>query len=76
MKIDQCVTDCKLEEFRKLMGLSASDLAKISHVSRQSIWRYERCLEFPSVVTANRLAASLGCCVQDIFPVVFCTFEK
>lgn len=49
-----------LEQRRKALGLTQTELAEKCGVSRISILRYETGLRTPSVTTAKRLASILG----------------
>lgn len=49
-----------LKQYREKMGMSKSELARETGLSRMSIDRYEKGERLPSVPTAQRIAAALG----------------
>ena len=56
----------KLEERRKAKGFTQQELATASGVTYVSIGRYERGERVPDINTAAKLAAALGCTVDDL----------
>lgn len=54
-------------ERRKKLKLSQEELARKSGVSRASIARYETNEQSPTLATAQRLAETLGCTIDDLF---------
>ncbi|MBA3491169.1 MAG: helix-turn-helix transcriptional regulator [Rubrobacteraceae bacterium] len=56
--------DTKEPPFRA--GLSVSDLAKRSGLSRAAVWQLERGKNGPTLHTMEKLARGLGCEVTDL----------
>ncbi len=55
-----------IKDRREALHLSQEDLAAKANVSRVSIARYEAGERIPSVDIAARIAAALGCRVDDL----------
>lgn len=49
-----------LKQYREKAGMSKSELARETGLSRMSIDRYEKGIRTPSVPVAQRIAAALG----------------
>ena len=56
-----------LEELRKAAGLTQQELSESAEVSRKSINAIENGVYIPSTVLALKIAATLGCSVEDLF---------
>ena len=56
-----------LKDIRVTQGLSQSELAKKSGITRQAVSAIESHLYLPTTAVALRLAAVLGCRVEDLF---------
>ena len=56
-----------LEELRKTAGLTQQELSESAEVSRKSINAIENGVYIPSTVLALKIAATLGCSVEDLF---------
>ena len=56
----------QIEAIRKKAGLSRRELALRSHVTENSIYRYERKNRLPELKIARRIAFVLGCTVDDL----------
>lgn len=56
-----------LKDLRVAQGLSQGELAKQSGITRQAVSAIESRLYLPTTAVALRLAASLGCRVEDLF---------
>lgn len=56
-----------LEELRKTAGLTQQELSESAEVSRKSINAIENGVYIPSTVLALKVAATLGCSVEDLF---------
>lgn len=56
----------KLREYRKLRGMTQSELAKAAKIHRVTLARYETGHCVPSVDKAERLAAALGVTVDEL----------
>lgn len=55
-----------LKMIRKARGMTQLDLAKAANISFMSVHRYESGERVPSVDIASRIAAALGCTVDDL----------
>ena len=55
-----------IKDRREALHLSQEDLAAKANVSRVSIARYEAGERIPSVDVAARIAAALGCTVDEL----------
>ena len=55
-----------IKDRREALHLSQEDLAAKANVSRVSIARYEAGERIPSVDIAARIAAALGCTVDEL----------
>lgn len=56
-----------LKDLRVAQGLSQGDLAGKSGITRQAVSAIESHLYLPTTTVALRLAATLGCRVEDLF---------
>jgi putative transcriptional regulator len=56
-----------LEELRKTASLTQQELSESAEVSRKSINAIENGVYIPSTVLALKIAATLGCSVEDLF---------
>ena len=56
-----------LEELRKTESLTQQELSESAEVSRKSINAIENGVYIPSTVLALKIAATLGCSVEDLF---------
>ncbi len=56
-----------LEELRKTAGLTQQELSESAEVSRKSINAIENGVYIPSTMLALKIAATLGCSVEDLF---------
>ena len=56
----------KLNQRREQMGLTQQQLARKTGVSRVSISRYESGQREPTLTIAAKLAAALGCTIEDL----------
>lgn len=56
-----------LEKLRKTAGLTQQELSESAEVSRKSINAIENGVYIPSTVLALKIAATLGCSVEDLF---------
>ncbi len=57
----------RLRELRTIKGLSQTDLAGISGITRQAVCAIEANQYLPTTAVALRLAAALNCRVEDLF---------
>lgn len=57
----------RLRELRNAKGLSQTDLAAISGITRQAVCAIEANQYLPTTAVALRLAAALNCRVEDLF---------
>jgi len=57
----------RLKELRAAHGLTQADLADKVLVSRKTINTVENGVFVPSTILALKLAAALGCAVEDLF---------
>lgn len=57
----------RLREFRNRKGLSQTDLAALSGITRQAVCAIEATQYLPTTAVALRLAAALNCRVEDLF---------
>lgn len=57
----------RIEEYRKLLGLSQHRLGKKVGISRKSINYIEAGKTIPSIKTANDTANALGVCIYQVF---------
>lgn len=55
-----------IKKMRKSKGMTQIELAKAANVSFISIHRYEAGERIPNVDIAGRIAAALGCTVDDL----------
>ncbi len=55
-----------IKERREALHMTQEDLAQAAKVTRVSIARYEAGERIPSVDIAARIAAALGCTVDDL----------
>ena len=55
-----------LKRIRKAHGMTQHDLAKATKISFMSVHRYEAGERVPNVDVASRIAAVLGCTVDDL----------
>jgi DNA-binding XRE family transcriptional regulator len=62
------VTITALQQYREAAGLRTIELAAAAHVTEQQVKNLEAGKHSPNLSTAQRLAAALGCGVDDIFP--------
>jgi putative transcriptional regulator len=67
MGMDHLLPQVKLINARESMGWTQEELARKSLVSRSLIANIERGYATPSLEKANRIAASLGCSVNEVF---------
>ena len=58
-----------LEELRKTAGLTQQELSESAEVSHKSINAIENGVYIPSTVLALKIAATLGCSVEDLFQI-------
>jgi len=58
-----------LGQARRLAGLSLTELATLSGVSRMTIHKLERNGQSPTLETAQRLAVALKSTVDGLFPI-------
>ena len=56
-----------LEELRKTASLTQQELSESAEVSRKSINAIENGVYIPSTMLALKIAATLGCSVEDLF---------
>ena len=56
-----------LEELRKTASLTQQELSESAEVSHKSINAIENGVYIPSTVLALKIAATLGCSVEDLF---------
>lgn len=56
----------KLEEIRKLRGLTQQELAKLSEITQQSISKYERGIRSPESESLKKLALALRVSADDL----------
>ena len=56
----------KLRELRKARGMTQAALAKAANVHRITIAKYESGKVDPTLESAERIAAALGCTVNDL----------
>lgn len=70
------ILENRLKELRRAHGLTQQELALEVQVSRKTINTIENRVFFPSTVLALKLAARLGCRVEDIFYLVPQETEK
>lgn len=56
----------KMRVIRMACGLSVEQLAAIVGVTKMSIYRYEQGLRIPDVAIAAKIAAALGCTIEDL----------
>ncbi len=56
-----------LEELRKAAGPTQQELSESAEVSHKSINAIENGVFIPSTVLALKIAATLGCSVEDLF---------
>jgi putative transcriptional regulator len=66
----------RLREQRKASGLTQAELATAVLVSRKTINTIENGVFVPSTTLALKLAAELGCCVEELFQLPGGVFEK
>lgn len=59
--------DNNLKAARAELGLTQAELAVRVGVSRKTINTVENCVFVPSTILALKLAAALGCKVEDLF---------
>jgi putative transcriptional regulator len=59
--------DNNLKAVRAELGLTQAELAVRVGVSRKTINTVENCVFVPSTILALKLAAALGCKVEDLF---------
>lgn len=57
-----------LRDKRLEKKMTMDELSRISGVSRVSINRYELGTRTPDIVAASKLAAALGCKIEDLMP--------
>ena len=57
----------RLEEIRKLNGITQEELASILEVSRQTIGSLENGRYNPSIILAFKLSKYFGLTIEDIF---------
>lgn len=57
----------RIREWRAKNDMYQRDLAAATGIAQSKLSAYERRKRMPSVLTALRLAAALGCQVEDIF---------
>lgn len=57
----------RLEEHRRVAGLTQQELSVVAEVSRKSINAIENGVYVPSTVLALKIAATLNCKVEDLF---------
>ena len=55
-----------LREIRKARGISQTELARRTGIHRTLIARYEAGLTMPSAAKIVRIAAALGCTVEEL----------
>ena len=55
----------KIKHFRKLKRMSANELAKRVEVTRQSIYAYEKGIQFP-IGKLDKIAEVLGVTTEDL----------
>jgi molybdate-binding protein/DNA-binding XRE family transcriptional regulator len=60
----------RLKKLRTAAGLSKADLASMAGLSRQAIYAIESDQYLPTTAVALRLAAALGCRVEDLFSLI------
>jgi len=58
---------CNLRRLRKERGYSQRHLADLVGIDRGNLSKYERNEAFMNVVTAAKLAVSLGCTLEQLF---------
>lgn len=56
----------RLRNLRKLAGLTQTELARRTGIHRTLIARYESGLTIPSATKIVRIAAAIGCMVEDL----------
>ena len=56
----------KIKHFRKLKRMSANELAKLVGVTRQSIYAYEKGIQFPTGNKITKIAEVLGVTTEDL----------
>ena len=66
----------RLREQRKARGLTQAQLAAAVLVSRKTINTIENGVFVPSTTLALKLAAELGCVVEELFQLPGAVFEK
>ena len=57
----------RLADFRKKLGLSQAELAKLGGITRQAVYAIEANQYLPSTQISLQLAAVLNCTVEDLF---------
>ncbi|MGC6422646.1 MAG: helix-turn-helix transcriptional regulator [Flavobacteriaceae bacterium] len=57
----------KLEELRKIAGMTQQELSIAAEVSRKSINAIENGIYVPSTVLSLKIARTLNCQVEDLF---------
>ena len=55
-----------LRSIREQRGLNQSQLAALSNVNRVNISQYEIGVRKPNLTTTQKLAAALGCTIEDL----------
>ena len=60
----------RLRELRNSKGLSQTDLAIMSGITRQAVWAIEANQYLPTTAVALRLAGVLNCRVEDLFSLI------
>ncbi len=58
----------RLAELRRLRGVSAADLAKAVHITRQTVYALEAGNYTPNLVLGLRLAREMGVTAEELFP--------
>ncbi|MBR4908829.1 MAG: helix-turn-helix transcriptional regulator [Acidaminococcaceae bacterium] len=56
----------KIEEVRRVKGMTRNELSKRSGVSNKMLWEYERGKRDPSLATLRKIAKALGVKIQEV----------
>ena len=56
-----------LREMRERAGITMSDLARATEVSRQAVWEWETFDTWPTAPMIPKIAKALGCTADELF---------